>query len=55
MTWKLDDKEQSFDLKPGQKEAGATFDRFGFVDVQSGGHYVFMYIYDLTYTSAPGK
>ena len=55
ITWKLDDAERTFDLKAGVKEGGATFERFGFLDLQSGGHYVFMYIDDVTFTASPAK
>jgi hypothetical protein len=55
ITWKLDDVEQTEDLKPGIKAAGATFDHFGFLDVQSGGHYVFLYADDLTFTRSAAR
>lgn len=50
ITVKFDDDKRTFDLRPGVKQTGATFDRFGFFDVQSGGHFVYLYVDDLTYT-----
>jgi hypothetical protein len=40
----------TLDLAPGDRKAGATFDRFGLFDVQTGGHYVELYLDDLKYT-----
>jgi hypothetical protein len=46
----LDREEVTLDLAPGDRKAGATFDRFGLFDVQTGGHYVELYLDDLKYT-----
>jgi hypothetical protein len=51
ITVKFDDAVQTYDLKPGIKADGATFDRFGLFDVQSGGHYVKVWFDDLKYTA----
>jgi hypothetical protein len=51
ITVKFDDEVQTFDLAPGMKAEGAAFDRFGLFDMQSGGHYVQVWIDDLTYTA----
>jgi hypothetical protein len=53
IVFKLDDTQQSFDLKPGTKKAGATFDRFGFFNFQVGGTFVTAYIDDLQFTAEP--
>jgi len=50
ITVRLDDSVQTMDLKPGHKQSGATFDRFGFFNMQSGGWHVQLYVDDLTYT-----
>jgi hypothetical protein len=50
---KFDDSVQTFDLSPGDKADGATFDRFGIFDLQSGGHYVEVWFDDLVYTAGP--
>ena len=55
ITVKFDDNIQTMDLKPGHKQSGATFDRFGFFNMQSGGWHVQLYVDDLKYTKAPGK
>lgn len=47
----FDGKVQTLDLKPGHKEQGAMFDRFGILNCQSGGHYVEVYLDDLEYTA----
>lgn len=47
----FDQNTATMDLKPGDRAAGATFDRFGIFNMQSGGHAVEIYIDDLRYTS----
>ena len=47
ITATLDDRVQTMNLRPGDKARPATFDRFGFFNCQSGGHYVYLYIDDL--------
>ena len=56
ITARLDEKLVTIDLKPELRRAGARLDRFGLVNVRSGGKYVEVYFDDLTYTSrrAPG-
>jgi hypothetical protein len=49
----FDGKVQTLDLKTGHKKLGATFDRFGILNCQSGGHYVEVYLDDLEYTAKP--
>jgi hypothetical protein len=53
ITVQFDGKEQTIDLRPGHKKSGATFDRFGILNCQSGGHYVEVYLDDLEYTTRP--
>lgn len=47
------DKEAPFtlDLRPEQRKAGATFDRFGLMSFRRGGKYSTLYFDDLTYTT----
>lgn len=47
----LDDKSFRFPLQPGDKERGATFDRFGLLTSRSGGGQVKVYLDDLEYTA----
>jgi hypothetical protein len=47
----LDDEKLTIDLRPDARHRGATFDRFGFFNVQEGGHYVEVYVDDLEYTT----
>lgn len=54
ITATLDGQARTLDLQPGHRGAGATFDRFGFCNVQSGGHYVEVYVDDLQYTTRAG-
>ena len=51
ITVTLDGAAQTLDLRPGDRKLGATFDRFGFFNVQSGGHFVYVYVDDVTYTA----
>ena len=46
----LDDTSRSLELAPEHVQAGATFDRFGLFNVQSGGHHVELYIDDVVVT-----
>ena len=46
----LDKREFRHNLSPEQRRAGATFDRFGMMNVRRGGKYVTVYLDDLTYT-----
>ncbi len=46
----IEDVIETFDLQPGARRTGATFDRFGLFNMQTGGHYVYIYIDDLTYS-----
>ena len=52
ITIALDGKSRAMDLAAGHKESGATFDRFGILNCQAGGHYVEVYLDDMKYTSA---
>jgi hypothetical protein len=47
----LGDEKLTIDLRPDARKRGATFDRFGLFNVQEGGHYVEVYLDDLSYTS----
>jgi len=51
VTYTLDGEKFTVDLIPEQRKSGATFDRFGFANVRSGGHSVEFYLDDLTYTA----
>ena len=52
VTVKLDgEKPILLDLKPGQRKAGATFDRFGLMSFRRGGKFSVLYFDDLTYTT----
>lgn len=55
ITVTLDGHKQTFDLRPGDKEAGATFDRFGLFNHQRGGSHVRLYLDDLIYTAKPAE
>ncbi|MGI8603474.1 MAG: hypothetical protein ACR2OZ_10810 [Verrucomicrobiales bacterium] len=46
----FDDVVQTLDLPAGARQAGATFDRFGLFNMQSGGHYVSVYLDDVSYS-----
>jgi len=47
----FDDRTQTLALPPGFKQRGAQFDRFGFFNAQTGGHWLELYVDDLTYTA----
>lgn len=51
ITVTFDGRRQTLDLRPGDKSAGATFDRFGVFNHQVGGNHVFVYFDDLSYTA----
>ena len=51
MTVTLDDETFHLDLKPKQRKAGATFDRFGIMNTRKGGKYVTIYFDDMEYTA----
>ena len=46
----FDGKEQTVTLTPEQRRIGATFDRFGIFNSQTGGHYVDIALDDLRFT-----
>jgi hypothetical protein len=48
---RLDDSVIEMNLKPDVRKAGARFDRFGLMNVRTGGKYVEVYFDDLTYTA----
>jgi hypothetical protein len=50
----LDGAVESLEVRHELKEIGATFDRFGFFNLHTGGHFVEIYVDDLTYGSGPG-
>ena len=47
----LDGIRRSLDLEPGHRRQGASFDRFGLFNIQSGGQHVLIYVDDLSYTA----
>ncbi|WP_428938596.1 hypothetical protein [Fontivita pretiosa] len=52
ITVRLDGHEPfSVDLKPEQRKAGATFDRFGLMSFRRGGKFSTLFFDDLTYTA----
>jgi hypothetical protein len=51
ITVSFDGRRQATELRPGDKARGATFDRFGVFNHQSGGNHVMIYLDDVTYTS----
>jgi hypothetical protein len=51
VTFTLDGKETTFDLTPGMRADGATFNRFGMFNVRRGGNSVTVYLDDLSYTA----
>ncbi len=51
ITVTLDGQPVSIDLKPGIKKDGASFDRFGMLSWQTGGHHVEVYLDDIKYTA----
>jgi hypothetical protein len=56
ITYCLDDKQETFDLKPEHRKAGATFDHFGiFIREVGDGNYVELYLADLKFTTQSSK
>lgn len=51
----LGEETATLRLKPGQKAAGASLDRFGLFTSTSGGQMVKLYLDDLTYSAAAAK
>jgi hypothetical protein len=53
----LDGQAFRHDLTPEQRASGATFDRFGLMNIRRGGKYVTVYLDDLDYTARrrPGE
>lgn len=47
----LDGVSDAIELRPGDRQRGAKFDRFGIFNLQSGGHAVETYLDDLRFTS----
>lgn len=47
----FDGQTDTMDLAPGDRARGASFDRFGTFNLQSGGHGVELYLDDLSYSS----
>lgn len=50
ITLTLDEKSQTFDLQPGEKERGTTFDRFGIITTWIDGNSQDVYWDDISYT-----
>jgi hypothetical protein len=50
ITVTLDDQTTHLDLKEGHRKAGARFDRFGLFNLAVSGHYVTVWLDDLSYT-----
>jgi hypothetical protein len=55
ITVQFDGTTQTFDLRAGDRDRGATFDRFGLFNIQAGGHHVQLFVDDLRYTSSPAE
>ena len=55
ITVTLDGEATSLDLAPGEKQQGATFDRFGLFNLQAGGHHVRISFDDLTFSTRAPK
>ncbi|MFO0949152.1 MAG: hypothetical protein U1D30_25115 [Planctomycetota bacterium] len=55
ITWTLDGQRQVVELAPGEKRDDATLDHFGIWNLQSGGHFVKVYLDDLRYTAGPKR
>jgi len=52
ITVTLDDEKVELELKPEARKSGASFDRFGFFNGQTGGHFVKVFIDDVRYSGA---
>ena len=50
ITVTFDDRTEMTRIRPEHKAAGARFDRFGIINMQSGGHYVEIYLDQLQFT-----
>jgi len=48
----FDKSTHYLDLKEGERDENATFDRLGFFNVQSGGHHVEAYVDDVSYSKS---
>ncbi len=56
ITMTFDDRSIVMDLEEGVRRAAGSFDRFGFLSWQRGGHFVEIYFDDLAYTArGPGS
>jgi hypothetical protein len=55
ITVTFDGHTQTTRVAKQHKTAGARFDRFGFFNLQAGGHFVVLYLDNLKYTRAPPK
>jgi hypothetical protein len=47
----FDQQRRTFPLRPGDRKQGATFDRFGIFNIQSGGHHVQFSMENLEFTA----
>jgi hypothetical protein len=52
ITVTFDKTTHHLDLKDGERAENAAFDRFGFFNVQAGGHHVEAYVDDVTYSKS---
>lgn len=50
ITVNFDDQTNTLELKENARHEGASFDRFGLFNVQSGGHHVEVYLDDIRYS-----
>ena len=50
VTVTFNDETISLNLKPGIRKSGAAFNRFGILTFQRGGHFVDIYLDDISYT-----
>jgi len=48
----LDGKTHTLNLRPEDRARGASFDRFGLFNIQSGGHHVEVYLDDVSHTAS---
>ncbi len=51
ITVTFDDDSHVLDVSPEDVQDGATFDRFGLFNIQSGGHHVEVYVDELSFTA----
>jgi hypothetical protein len=47
----FDGESHTMELRPAHRALGGTFDRFGIFNLQSGGHYVELYLDDVSFSS----